>query len=91
MQTAEAPLVEPFVVPDVYVSGLHDVEHLGEGEYRLTFFVKQRCGDRELLVQHVVAARLVMSLTSVFLLAKSLLKAIGVQCCGAIGRAGLIH
>lgn len=86
-----APLAEPYVVQDTYVTGVHDVEHLGDGEYRLIFFVKQRSICDDTSGDRVVAARLVMSLPAVFALAKLALHSIGVKCCGALGRAGLVH
>lgn len=83
MQTAEAPLVEPFVVQDVYVSGLHDIEHLGEGEYRFTFFVKQRSaldGSDE----RVVVARIVMCTSSILSGIQQTMRMLGRSCCGAV-------
>lgn len=85
------PLVEPFVVPDTYATGLHDIEHLGDGLYRLTLYAKQRSAMDGHSEERIVVARLVLSTMSIFHSAQWALKAIGVQCCGALGRAGLIH
>lgn len=91
MNVCAAPLVEPYVVQDTFATGLHDVEDLGEGHYRFTFFVKQRNGYDGQGDERIVVARLVLSTSAILHGCKWALMAIGVKCCGAIGRAGLIH
>lgn len=51
-------LLEPFGVPDVFVSGLANVESIGGGCYRFTFFTTQDIsGSPEM----IVSARIIMS------------------------------
>lgn len=47
-------MLESFVVPDTFVTGLGSVEDIGGGCWRLTFFSVQGC-------ERVVSAKLVMS------------------------------
>lgn len=35
-------LEEPYVVPDTYCSGLAEVEDIGGGDFRFTFFTRRR-------------------------------------------------
>lgn len=51
-----ARLIEQAHVPDIFVSGLGEVEDLGGGCYRFIFFAKQTIGGRE---ETVVVAKLV--------------------------------
>lgn len=51
-------MLEPFAVPDTFVSGLGSVENMGGGNYRFTFYTAQ---DHDL----VVAAKLIMSIAAV--------------------------
>jgi hypothetical protein len=77
-------LVEPAIVPDTYVSGLYDVEDLGDGTFRFTFFAKQRSvhdGKEE----RVVVARIVIGASAILHAAKWALSAIGMRCyCAAL-------
>ncbi len=84
MITTEEPpaICEPVIVPDVYTSGLHNIEHLGGGLFRFTLYVQQG-QDR------VVAARLLMNSTEIFKAAKASLNAIGALCVG--GFASYVH
>lgn len=91
MDVGVAPLVEPYVVQDIFATGLHDVEEVGDGHYRFTFFVKQKSTYDGQGEERVVVARLVLSTSAILYGCKWALSAIGVKCCGAIGRAGLIH
>jgi len=90
MHPVAVPLSEPVIVPDVYVTGLHDVEHLGEGDYRFIFYVKQK-GPDGISEERLLVARMVMSTTGIFLACKRALKAIGLTCCGAFGQNGKMH
>lgn len=42
MQDKDLPLVESLAIADVYVSGVADIEDLGGGNYRFTWYVRQR-------------------------------------------------
>lgn len=74
-----APVVEPIVVQDTYVTGLHDVEGVGEGAFRFTFIVTQK-SIFDHRTEHVVVARLVLHRRAVYHAAKWALKAIGARC-----------
>lgn len=50
-------LVELFGVPDTFVSGLGNIENIGGGCYRFTFYAVQDCQGRR---EFVVAAKLIM-------------------------------
>lgn len=82
---AFAPLAEPYVVQDTYVTGLHDVEHLGEGEYRFTFYVKQR-SSLDGIEELVVAARIIMCTSSILSSIQQTMRMLGRSCCGAVSR-----
>lgn len=86
MHTEQATLVETFVVQDVYVSGLHDIENLGEGDYRFTFYVKQRSTQDQMTDDRIVVARIVMSTSSILSGIQQTMRALGRSCCGAISR-----
>lgn len=55
-------LIEQYGRPDTYVSGLAEVEDLGDGNFRFVFVARKRVGDREELV---VVANLVAPLQAV--------------------------
>lgn len=76
-QCIDVPLVEPVVIQDIFVTDLHNVEHVGDGVYRFTFFVSQQ-GDR------VCAARLVLESAAILRAATWALRAIGFGCCGKL-------
>lgn len=80
-------LTEPVVLDDVYVSGLAHIEDIGDGNYRLLFYKKQRSlygGDEAVIVCRMVATPQAM-LQGV----KMVMKALGKRCCGAV--SGLVH
>lgn len=52
-------MLELFSVPDVFVTGMGNVENIGGGNYRFTFFVSQDVGGSH---ECVVAAKIVMSI-----------------------------
>ncbi len=74
-------LAEPIVVPDVFVTDLVDVEHVGDGVYRFTFAAKTRDLD---MISYIyeVRLRIVLPAHAVFRAALWALKAIGARCCG---------
>lgn len=59
---AAVPLTDTGMVMDIFVSGLGEVEDVGGGCYRFTFFTKHRgeCGE-----ELVVAARLIAPMEAV--------------------------
>lgn len=73
------PLVEPAIVPDIYVSRLHTVEDLGDRVFRFTFVTKQK-SLADNTDEEVVAARIVISAAAVLHAAKWALRAIGMRC-----------
>lgn len=54
----QAPVAEPFVVQDIYASGLLRVEDVGGGAYRFVMYVNQVSVFGE--AERVVVARVVM-------------------------------
>ncbi len=82
-ETAEPPsIIEPAVVPDVYASGVHNIENLGGGLCRFILYVQQG-PDR------VVVGRVLMDSTAIYKSAKWALTKIGAVCVG--GFASYIH
>lgn len=55
-------LTEPFGVPDTFVSGLAEVEEVGGGCYRFTFFCRAKHDGRE---ERQVVAKLVAPMEAV--------------------------
>jgi hypothetical protein len=59
MDVLEQPgrLTEPGVVPDIFVSGLGEVEDLGGGCFRFTFFARHHgeAGEEMLVVAKLIA------------------------------------
>jgi hypothetical protein len=66
-------LAEPFAVPDVYVTGLWNIEPLGHGDARFVFYTIRR-GEPEL------AASLVAPIASIPPAILMGLKTLGVSC-----------
>ena len=61
---AATPLVEDFVVEDRFVSGLGDMEEIGSGLYRLTFYTKKK-SSYDGTVQFNVAVKIIMHIDSI--------------------------
>ncbi len=55
-------LIEPYAVQDTYVSGLAEVEDIGGGNYRFTFFCREHHDDHE---EWTVVAKLIAPLEAV--------------------------
>lgn len=55
-------LIEQYGLPDTYVSGLAEVEDLGDGNFRFVFVARKHVGDGEELV---IVAKLVAALETV--------------------------
>jgi hypothetical protein len=70
------PLIEPAIVPDVFVSELHDVEAIGDNLYRFTFVTKQR-SLTDKTDEAVVTLRVVMASGPILRAARKSLSAIG--------------
>lgn len=73
-------IVEPAIVPDVYCSGRFAPEDLGNGDFRFTFYVKQRSIEGE--EEHVIVARLILPGIVIFQTLPETMKALGIGCCG---------
>lgn len=77
-------LTEPIAIEDTYVTGLAEAEDLGDGTYRMTFFVKRRStydivGETE----YLVAERLIMPMPAMIDAMRKTMRALGLNCCGA--------
>ena len=70
-------LAEPFAVPDVYVTGLWNIEPLGHGDARFTFYTIRR-GEPEL------AASLIAPLAATPPAVVMGLKAVGATCASCL-------
>lgn len=74
-------LSEPVVVDDTYCSGLSHMEAAGDGNWRLTFYKRQQSiygGD-----EFIVVCRLIAPTSAVLDGVKTVMVALGKQCCGA--------
>lgn len=56
--TADAPLVEFVGTPEIFVSGVGDIEDIGGGCVRFTFYVMEKG-------QRIVTAKIVMPISAV--------------------------
>lgn len=73
------PLVEPFAVPDINVSGIADIEDMGDGNFRFILYTTRRS-------ERIVVASLVMTEGAIM---RSILKsaqAIGVSLAASVGQ-----
>lgn len=75
--TTELPLVEPFAVPDIHVSGIADIEDMGDGNYRFVLYTKKRH-------ERIVVASLVLTEGAVMRCILQSAQAIGVSIAAAI-------
>lgn len=80
-------IIEPAIVQDTYCSGRFPPEDLGNGDFRYTFYVKQRSitGEEE----HVIVARLILPSIVIFQCLPETMKALGISCCGEIKLSGI--
>ena len=74
-------LIEPAIVPDVYICGLVRPEDLGNGDWRYTGYT--RLGTPDGGMQCVVNSRLIVPTTVILQSIKDTMKALGMACCGA--------
>lgn len=82
-----APLSEPVVIQDIFVSALAQIEDLGEGIMRFTFTARQKSiHDYAGVVENVVVARLIMPVGAALGGTKETMKALGYSCCGGAKR-----
>ncbi len=81
-------LSEPVIVPDIYVSGLAAVEDMGDGNWRLTCYTRQRSPHGG--YDYIVASRVVTTLPAMLDGVRQVMWATGQTCCGAVRKA-LVH
>lgn len=77
MSVVSSVLAEPFAVPDVYVSGLWNIEPIGGGTARFTFYTIKH-GEPEL------AASLIAPLAAIPPAVVMGLKAVGTTCASCL-------
>ena len=76
-------LVEPAIVPDIFCSGLAEAEDLQDGNFRFTFYAKQKSFQSiDGHSDYIIVARLIMPLAAVIEAKNATGKAIGRQCGG---------
>lgn len=80
-------MVEPFAIPDVYASGLAEVEDIGGGNYRFVLYALHRSGGRE---ERQVVARIIMCAEAI---PEAMRMTARTTCCCACGgvRDGTVH
>ena len=74
-------LVEPAIVPDVYISGVFGPEDIGNGNMRFTGYARQEVFDRG-GVQYVIVNRLIIPVPVIMQSIKDTMKALGMNCTG---------
>lgn len=87
---ANAVYTEPIAVADTFVSGLADIEDLGDGNYRLTFFARRKSLDYHTAECEVVS-RIIMPSSAVMATVKATMIAMGIRCCGGEKARSLAH
>lgn len=75
---SDLPLVEPFAVPDINVSGIADIEDMGDGNYRFILYAKRR-------QERIVVASLIMTEAAVMRCIMHSARAIGVSLAASVG------
>jgi hypothetical protein len=75
-------IIEPVIIPDIYVCGFMRPESLGNGDWRYTGYTKQDLFDGH-GAQCVINSRLIIPSAVVMLTIKETMQAFGVACCGA--------
>lgn len=74
----DLPLVEPFAVPDVNVSGIADIEDMGDGNFRFVLYSTRR-------KERLVVASLIMTEGTVMRYILKSAQAIGVSLAASVG------
>jgi len=77
-------LTEPLIVQDIFASGLADVENLGDGNWRFTFYSQQRSSYDGASTDNVVVCRIVGSTSAALEAVRTIMLALGHRCCGAV-------
>lgn len=73
-------LVEPAIVPDIFCSGLAEVEDLGDGNYRFTLYARQKSfQSAESHFDYVIVARLIMPNLAVLQAVELTVKSMGMR------------
>lgn len=75
---SDLPLVEPFAVPDINVSGIADIEDMGDGNFRFILYARRR-------QERIVVASLVMTEAAVMRCIMHSARAIGVSLAASVG------
>ncbi len=70
-------LIEPAVVPDIYISGIIGPEQVGDGNLRFTGYSRQEVFDRG-RVQYVIVNRLIVPVPVVMQSIKDTMRALGI-------------
>lgn len=75
-------LIEPAIVPDVFASGLAEIEDLGDGNnYRFTFYVQQKTPQNYSgIIEYVVVARIIMPVIAIHEAVRATMRVMGIQC-----------
>lgn len=80
-------LVEPAIVPDVFVSGIAEPEDLGDGNIRFTAYAQQKSfNDYVGATEYVIVSRIIMPVPAVFQSLRQTMKVLG----WGNGRANLL-
>lgn len=72
-------LSEPLVIQDIYVSDLAEIEHVGDGNYRLTYSTRQRSsygGEME----DIVVCRLILPVSAIIAAMNLVAGTLGIKC-----------
>lgn len=75
---SDLPLVEPFAVPDITVSGIADIEDMGDGNFRFILYARRR-------QERIVVASLIMTEAAVMRCIMHSARAIGVSLAASVG------
>lgn len=73
-------LVEPAIVPDTFASGLAEAEDLGDGNFRLTYYVKHKSMHDYGATENIVVARIVLPASAVFSAREMMTSLFGCYC-----------
>lgn len=87
-----APLTEPIAIMDIYVHGVHEAEHIGNGCLRITYFSFQK-SIHDGTMERVVVARHVIHAAEAQAMSVTILESAGRQTvvCRSCKRDGLFH
>lgn len=74
-------MIEPVIVPDVFISGIGSFEDLGGGALRFTFFARQQVDGK---IHNVVVAKFIITSDALPKAIWTACHAAGVKCFGAV-------